>query len=112
MRRCVEQWIWHAHSRSHRRIIRERQIEVVRCRAMPGLVALVSHHDHIHLETLGTSAFGHPAPMKRHMIFRIASLTKPTTAAAAMILVEECKLSYASTNPSSRGCRNLQIAAC
>ncbi|PYS33562.1 MAG: hypothetical protein DMG14_31500, partial [Acidobacteria bacterium] len=46
--------------------------------------------------------------MKRHTIFRIASLTKPTTAAAAMILVEEC----ASTNPSSRGCRNLQIAAC
>ena len=34
----------------------------------------------------------HPAPMKRDTIFRIASITKPITAVAAMILVEECKL--------------------
>ena len=30
--------------------------------------------------------------MRRDTIFRIASMTKPITAAAAMILVEECKL--------------------
>ena len=30
--------------------------------------------------------------MKRDTIFRIASMTKPIAAAAAMILVEECKL--------------------
>src|ERR1700752_3563733 len=30
--------------------------------------------------------------MKRDSIFRIASMTKPITAAAAMILVEECRL--------------------
>ena len=30
--------------------------------------------------------------MQRDTIFRIASMTKPITAAAAMILVEECKL--------------------
>jgi CubicO group peptidase (beta-lactamase class C family) len=59
---------------------------------MPGLVALVSRHDDIHVETLGTMSFGHPAPMKRDTIFRIASITKPVTAVAAMILVEECKL--------------------
>ncbi|MGI8546218.1 MAG: serine hydrolase domain-containing protein [Gemmatimonadaceae bacterium] len=59
---------------------------------MPGLVALVSHHDDVHVETLGTMSFGHPAPMKRDTIFRIASITKPITAVAAMILVEECKL--------------------
>src|SRR5260221_2035484 len=59
---------------------------------MPGLVALVSHHDDVHVETLGTLAFGDPAPMKRDTIFRIASITKPVTAVAAMILVEECKL--------------------
>src|SRR5205823_3771507 len=35
---------------------------------------------------------GHPAPMKRDTIFRIASITKPITSVAAMILVEECKL--------------------
>jgi len=59
---------------------------------MPGLVALVSHHHDVHVETLGTLAFNNPAPMERDTIFRIASITKPITAAAAMILVEECKL--------------------
>jgi CubicO group peptidase (beta-lactamase class C family) len=59
---------------------------------MPGLVALVSHHDDVHVETLGTQSVGQPAPMERDTIFRIASLTKPITAVAAMILVEECKL--------------------
>ena len=59
---------------------------------MPGLVALVSHHDDVHVETLGTMSVGDPAPMKRDTIFRIASITKPITAVAAMILVEECKL--------------------
>ncbi len=61
-------------------------------REMPGLVALVSHHDDVHAETLGTMAFGQTAPMRRDAIFRIASITKPVVAAAAMILVEECKL--------------------
>ncbi|WCK52494.1 serine hydrolase [Aneurinibacillus sp. Ricciae_BoGa-3] len=59
---------------------------------MPGLVALVSHHDDVHVETIGTMSFTNPAPMTRDTIFRISSLTKPITAAAAMILVEECKL--------------------
>jgi CubicO group peptidase (beta-lactamase class C family) len=59
---------------------------------MPGLVALVSHHNDVHVETLGTLAFGNPTPMKRDTIFRIASLTKLVAAAAAMILVEDCKI--------------------
>jgi hypothetical protein len=40
---------------------------------MPGLVALVSRHDELHVETLGTLAFGNPAPTQRDTIFRIAS---------------------------------------
>ncbi len=59
---------------------------------LPGLVALVSHNDDVHLETLGTLAMGDPVPMKRDTIFRIASITKPITAVAAMILVEECRM--------------------
>ena len=58
---------------------------------MPGLVVLVSHHDDIHVETIGTLAFDKPAPMKRDTIFRIASITKPIATVAAMILLEECK---------------------
>src|SRR5690348_15750023 len=62
---------------------------------MPGLAALVSRQGDIHsihVAALGTMSFGQPAPMRRDTIFRIASITKPITAVAAMILVEECKL--------------------
>jgi CubicO group peptidase (beta-lactamase class C family) len=59
---------------------------------MPGLVALVSHHDDVHVEMLGTLAFDNPAPLKRDTIFRIASMTKLATAVAAMMLVEECRI--------------------
>jgi CubicO group peptidase (beta-lactamase class C family) len=59
---------------------------------LPGLVALVSCHDDIHVEALGTLAFDSPAPMLRDTIFRIASLSKVVVAVAAMILIEDCAL--------------------
>jgi CubicO group peptidase (beta-lactamase class C family) len=59
---------------------------------MPGLVALVSRDDDVHVETLGTLAFDNPATMRRDTIFRIASITKLITGVAAMMLVEDCKL--------------------
>lgn len=59
---------------------------------VPGLVALVHHRGRVHVETVGTMAFGSDAPMRREAIFRLASTTKPVTAAAAMVLVEECRL--------------------
>ena len=40
-------------------------------RDLPGLMALVSRHDDVHVETLGTMSFGNPAPMKRDTILRI-----------------------------------------
>jgi CubicO group peptidase (beta-lactamase class C family) len=51
---------------------------------LPGLVALVSRNEEVHVETPGTMSIGDPAPMKRDSIFRIASITKPITAVAAM----------------------------
>ena len=59
--------------------------------SVPGLVTLVSRHGEIHVDAIGNMAIG-SAPMQRDTIFRIASMTKPVTAVAAMILVEECKL--------------------
>jgi hypothetical protein len=44
-------------------------------RKAPGLVALVSQGDEVHVESIGTPGFDNPAPMKRDTIFRIASLT-------------------------------------
>ena len=64
--------------------------------AMPGIVALVSRRGEVHVEAIGTKDFGGDrgasGPMQRDTIFRIASMTKPIVAAAAMILVEECRL--------------------
>jgi CubicO group peptidase (beta-lactamase class C family) len=59
---------------------------------LPGLVTLVSRRGQVHVDAIGTLAAGGQAPMRRDTIFRIASLTKPITAAATMILIEECKL--------------------
>jgi hypothetical protein len=58
---------------------------------MPDLVALVARGEDVHMEMLGTLAFGDSAPMKRDTIFRIASITKIVVAVAAMILMEDCK---------------------
>jgi CubicO group peptidase (beta-lactamase class C family) len=59
---------------------------------LPGLVALVSHHDDVHVNAMGTLGFENPAPMQRDTIFRIASLTKIIAAVAGMILIEDCKI--------------------
>ncbi len=61
-------------------------------REVPGLVALISRRGETHVEALGMKTLGGSGPIQRDTIFRIASMTKPITAAAAMILVEECKL--------------------
>ncbi len=59
---------------------------------VPGLVTLVSRRGAVHVDAIGLQAADGSRPMRRDTIFRLASLTKPITAAAAMILVEECKL--------------------
>ncbi len=59
--------------------------------ALPGLVALVGRRGEPHVVTAGRIAFG-GKPMRRNSLFRIASMTKPVTAAGAMVLVEQCKV--------------------
>ena len=59
---------------------------------LPGIVTLVSRHGEAHVDAIGTLAAGGTDSMRRDTIFRIASMTKPITAVAAMTLVEECKL--------------------
>ena len=57
--------------------------------SMPGLVALVAHGGDVHVDVIGAKAFGDPQPLRHDDLFRIASLTKPITAVAAMTLVED-----------------------
>src|SRR5215217_278015 len=58
---------------------------------VPGLVTLVARRGDVRVDVIGTKALG-GGPMRRDTIFRIASMTKPVAAVAAMILVEECAL--------------------
>jgi CubicO group peptidase (beta-lactamase class C family) len=55
---------------------------------VPGLVALVAQDGDVHVETAGTLAAG-GRPAERASLFRIASMTKPITAAATLALVRE-----------------------
>jgi CubicO group peptidase (beta-lactamase class C family) len=76
--------------------INERIEEGVKNNELPGAVVLIARNGKIVM----FDAFGYrdkeaKAPMKTDSIFRIASMTKPFTSVAAMILVEEGKLSLA-----------------
>lgn len=59
---------------------------------VPGLVWLVARRGEVHAGTAGTRRAGGGERMGRDEIFRISSMTKPVTAAAALVLVEECRL--------------------
>ena len=56
---------------------------------VPGMVTLLARQDEVHVKAIGLQDTATEAPMRRDTIFRIASMTKPVSAAAAMILVEE-----------------------
>lgn len=57
---------------------------------LAGATWLIHHAGETHVHSTGTFEMnGAGAPMARDTIFRVASITKPVTAALAMILVEE-----------------------
>jgi CubicO group peptidase (beta-lactamase class C family) len=59
--------------------------------SVPGAVGLVARGDRIEVAAVGSLSVG-GAPMTRDSIFRIASITKPITAAAVMMLVEDGRI--------------------
>nr|AUN36748.1 beta-lactamase class C [uncultured bacterium] len=59
---------------------------------VPGMVTLVRRLGEVDADVIGVKTLNTKDPMRRDTIFRIASLSKPITAVATMILVEECKL--------------------
>jgi len=59
--------------------------------SIPGAVALVARGDRTEVAVTGSVAIG-GAAMARDSIFRLASVTKPITAAAVMMLVEDDRI--------------------
>lgn len=55
---------------------------------VPGLVALIATGSEVHVEALGRLTIG-GAPVARDSVFRIASTSKPITAAATLALIDE-----------------------
>lgn len=56
---------------------------------LPGAVALVAHGEQIEAAAVGSADAEGTVPMARDSLFRIASLSKPITAAATMLLVDD-----------------------
>ncbi|MFF0308916.1 serine hydrolase domain-containing protein [Streptosporangium sp. NPDC004379] len=71
------------------REVLERHVESGR---IPGLVALFSRGEETHVEAIGTMRHDGGAPMGRDTVFRMASTSKPVSIAAAMVLLDECRL--------------------
>jgi CubicO group peptidase (beta-lactamase class C family) len=59
---------------------------------VPGLIALVARRGVAEVEVIGATAAGGNEPVRRDSIFRISSMTKPITAAAAMALIDDGQL--------------------
>lgn len=72
--------------------LRDLMAKQVADKRLPGAVWLVARGDDVMVDTIGVTAVGGTQPMRRDTIFRIASMTKPITATAVMMLVEEGKL--------------------
>ena len=60
--------------------------------ALPGAVGVISSGGKRRVLVAGWMSFDGSAPMRRGAIFRIASMTKPITAVAALMLIQEGKL--------------------
>ena len=60
--------------------------------SVPGAVALVARGDRVEVQAAGFADADRTCPMARDSIFRIASITKPIAAAAAMMLVEDRRI--------------------
>src|SRR5271170_7513240 len=80
---------------SSKRLERARQalLADVEKKHMPGAVLLIVHNGKIVADdAVGFQERATQTPMKKDSIFRVASMSKPITTVAAMILAEEDKL--------------------
>ena len=60
--------------------------------SVPGVVGLMARAGRVEVQAAGSADVAGTCAMARNSIFRIASLTKPITAAAVMVLVEDGKI--------------------
>lgn len=67
--------------------------ELVRRKEAAGFVSLVARHGKVvHHQAVGTRGMRNPDPMPADALFDLASMTKPITVAAALMLLEEGRI--------------------
>ncbi|MFB7558936.1 serine hydrolase domain-containing protein [Streptomyces brevispora] len=64
----------------------------VRHGSVPGAVGLVARGERVDVQAVGSAFTDGSAPMARDSVFRLASITKPLTAAAVMMLIEDGRI--------------------
>src|SRR5215468_1903622 len=72
--------------------LHEAMAEHVELGNVGGLAWLAARDDQVEIGVAGALTRGASRPAAPDSIFRIASMTKPMAAVAALILVEECKV--------------------
>src|SRR5215218_4884128 len=83
-----------AETESSNRRIAERMQDMVHKKEIPGVVTLVATRRGVtHLEAIGNADPDGRRPMQTDSLFWIASMTKPITGTAILMLQEEGKLS-------------------
>ena len=101
-----------AHAGPKSELIRQRLSEQIEKHEIPGAVALVAARDSVvSLDAAGSADPAGSRPMTTDAIFWIASMTKPVTATAVMMMNEQGKLSI--EDPVSKyipGLANLKMA--
>lgn len=76
------------------RRIGDRMREMIQSKEIPGAVTLIATRDRVtHLEAIGSAEPDGTRPLRQDSIFWIASMTKPITGTAILMLQEEGKLS-------------------
>jgi CubicO group peptidase (beta-lactamase class C family) len=56
---------------------------------VPGVVTLIARRGEVYVDVAGNAAFDSAKPLARDAIFRISSMTKPITAVATLIAIED-----------------------
>jgi CubicO group peptidase (beta-lactamase class C family) len=72
--------------------LHEDMAALVGARGAPGMVLALSRGDDVHVDALGAAAIDDSEPIRTDALFRITSMTRPITAVATLLLVEEGRL--------------------
>src|ERR1700726_368404 len=65
----------------------------VNARTVPGIVVALARGGDVHVEAIGKATVGDREPLRPDALFRITSMTRPVTAVATLLMVQDGRLS-------------------